>query len=125
MRTPSGLHRSRRPIGRSCDAILRRPGGPPPDHAGLQASPEDAHGGVSAEPRAAHVKHAEPLTRRRAESGQPWNSVAARHDALAAGRLVAVAELARLLCRGERPDHGPEKHAFAAKIRAADDRLAS
>src|SRR5262249_11494974 len=50
------------------------------------------------------------------------NSVGRDHT-LAAGGLVAGAELDRLLRRGERPHHGAVEYAFAAEISLADDRL--
>src|SRR5438093_13244749 len=50
------------------------------------------------------------------------SSVVGNH-ALAAGGLVARAELAGLVRRCKWSDHGPIEYALAAKLRAADDRL--
>src|SRR5262245_3397972 len=51
------------------------------------------------------------------------NSFTLRKEALAAGGLVAGAELARLLRRGERPHHGPVDNPFAAQVGTANDGL--
>src|SRR5262249_61126689 len=59
----------------------------------------------------------------RAPAGRVRRKSVVRNVALAAGSLVAGAELARLLRGCKRPNQGPIEDPFAAEVCAANDRL--